>query len=816
MTRPPHSRPTEDPHGEQPENAREKLVADALAEYIDLQAQGRSIDPDRFCRLHPELQPELGIELQTITEIDGLLSGSRDLLPPQDEDLPEQLSGFRILGIIGSGGMGRVLLAMDEGLGRRVAIKILSPRFRHNPEVRTRFMQEARALARISHPNVVRIYNLGQPDEIPHFVMEYAEGVPLTDAARSLTVAQKAELMHKVAAAVDLLHRNQIVHRDLKPGNILVGADLEPKLLDFGLAQQADERGNRITQAGQVMGTPDYFSPEQARADPALDARSDIFSLGTVLYEVLTGVVPFRAERFSDQARMICEQDPVLPRRINRAIPGELQNICLKCLEKRPADRYGSARELADDLARYLAGEPVLASPTHYSRIISGRIEQHLRDLIGWRQDQVLSEYEYDAFRRLYDRLNEKEDAWILEVRRLSLTQVTLYLGAWLLVVAAALVLLFHYPGLSGTPSVLVVGAATAPMAFIGIRCWKLGQLRIAIAYLLAFCFLLPTLMLVAMKEWHLLTQFSQGKESLELFARIPPFGESGGGARFAGTTNAQMWWAFLLSLPAYLWLRRFTRSSVFSLALAVVGALLCLTTLLRMGMIDWFDTDPGKVYFRLIPFAALYFIMAAGIERMRAPADSRYFYPVAVLFTFTALSGVAGFHKPYSNWLGAVLPWTRGQIEYLFIINAGIYLLLQGASERFGSAQMRWVAKSFRFVIPGHVLTSILLLGLIATDRWNEAVQDAARRHEARFFEILLPLAACLFVFGSVPKQMKNFFATGMIFLAIGITRLQMHLFKERMSWPVSLLITGILLMLLAANYTPIKLAFLRRLRRR
>ncbi|HYK87550.1 MAG TPA: serine/threonine-protein kinase [Acidobacteriota bacterium] len=818
MTQPHTPDPARGPQNEKPTTAHERLIGEALAEFIDLRAQGKNVDPERFLSLRPELAPELTIELQTVSEIDRILSGADEPQSVQaiPDDLPEHLSGHRILGIIGSGGMGRVLLAMDEGLGRKVAIKTLSPRFMNDTRVRTRFMQEARALARVNHPNVVRIYNLGQPEEIPHFVMEYVEGAPLTDAARVLSISQRAELMHKVVLAVDQLHRNQIVHRDLKPANILAGSDLEPKLLDFGLAQQVDEKGNRITQAGQVMGTPDYFSPEQARADPALDARSDIFSLGIILYEMLTGVVPFRAENYPDQVRMICEQDPVLPRRIDSAIPGALQNICLKCLEKRPDSRYGTARELADDLERLLAGEPVLASPTHYSRLMSGKIEQHLRELGGWRQDRMLSEYEYDAFRKLYERLFEKEDAWILEVRRLSLTQVTLYLGAWILVVAAVLVLLFRYPGLSGTTAVLVVGAATAPMAWIGIHCWRQGQLRIAIAYLLAFCLLLPTLMLVAMKEWHILTQFSHGKESLELFAKFPSFQDSKQGAPFSGTTNAQMWWSFLLSLPAYLWLRRFTKSSVFSLMLAVVGALLCIVTLLRMGMIEWFDTDPGKVYFRLIPFAALYFFSAACIERLHFPSDSRYFYPIAVLFTFIALSGVAGFHKPYAEWLERVFPWTRGQLEYLFIINAGIYLALQSISERFGSAQMRWVAKSFRFVIPGHVLTSILLLGLAATDRWNEALQDSLRRHEARLFEILLPVAACLFVFGSVPKQMKNFFATGLIFLAIGITRLQMQLFKERISWPVSLLIMGVILMMLAANYTPIKLAIIRRFRRK
>src|SRR5215472_6853721 len=325
--------------------AREEAVAAALAEFLDRTSREEFVDIEAFCNERPNLGQELRPLLQALAEMDETHYPRNAVETERQEPLPDRLSGHKILGEIGAGGMGRVLLAQDEGLNRKIAIKILSARLRQEASIRTRFMQEARALAQISHPNIVMIYSLGASKEIPHFVMEYVDGVDLFTATRALTIEQRAELMRKVVLAVEVLHQNHILHRDLKPANILVGADLQPKLLDFGLARR-EESSDRLTLFGEMVGTPSYFSPEQTTGETELDGRSDIFSLGTILYEVLTGVLPFPVQPFAQQMESIRRQDPELPRRSNPDIPGDLQDICLKALEKRPEDRYRSAREM--------------------------------------------------------------------------------------------------------------------------------------------------------------------------------------------------------------------------------------------------------------------------------------------------------------------------------------------------------------------------------------------------------------------------------------------------------------------------------------
>jgi hypothetical protein len=753
---------------------REQKLADAFADLLDRRAVHSTAHP-----------PELAPELAALSEIDRVLEPA----PP----LPDRLSGHKIIDEIGAGGMGRVLLAMDEALGRKVAIKTLAPRYAGDAGLRARFMDEARAMARVNHPHVARIYSLGPAEEPPHFVMEYLAGAPLTITAARLDFREKAELLAKVALAAHFLHEQGIIHRDLKPANILVDADLEPKLLDFGLALDLSGEEHCAT-LRQVAGTPEYLSPEQAAGQP-LDARSDVFSLGAIVYELLTGGPPFRGDTVSDLLRAIREEEPALPRRRAPGVPRDLQNICLKALEKDPAGRYASAREMADDLHRFLAGEAVLAEPAAYARLIAGKVGQHLRDLDSWRRDQIVSEAEYDGIRKRYERLIEREDAWIMEARRLTLPQVTLYLGAWVLAVGAAFLTFFSYPALAGAPAIAAAWAAAIPSAWLGVRNWNRGNSRVAIGFLLAFCLVTPIAALATTQEARIFTALTQGQLRLELFHRLD-FAKQ--------ATNAQLWWALLATLPVCWWLRRFTRAPVFSLMFATYAALLCLATLLRMGMLDWLDRDPGRFYFHLLPCALLFLTAGFIFERRRLPDDSRYFYPFAVAFTWAALSGVAAFHEPYARWLNSVAPWTRGQVEYLFVVNAAVYATLDRLCRLQSSPQLRLVGHAFRFVIPGHVMTSLLLLGL-----------DAQSRAEARTFEWMLPAVACVFVFSSIPRQMKNFFASGLVFLAIGVYRLQQQVFPGRAFWPMALLAAGLALMLIAGNYAPLKVALARTLKR-
>ncbi len=344
-------------------------------EYLLREEQGEPPSTDelkwRFPRYAERLRRQ--VDLHEVLNSSDQTNGTSDAVPTvraEADDAPEPgvpfvAPGFRILGELGRGGMGTVYKAWQVRLKRIVAIKVLRADAYADTAAAARFQAEAEAAARFQHPHIVQVFEVGEDEGMGYLVLEYAAGGGL-DRRLKETIQDprsSAQLIETLARAIHFAHTRGIIHRDLKPANVLLTEEGVPKIADFGLAKLL-ERDDALTRHGEILGTPCYMAPEQVRGlSDQIAPATDVYSLGAILYEMLTGRPPFKGTTPLSTLEQVSTQEPLAPGKLQRHLPRDLETICLKCLEKEPGRRYASALELGEDLDRFLHGRPILARP---------------------------------------------------------------------------------------------------------------------------------------------------------------------------------------------------------------------------------------------------------------------------------------------------------------------------------------------------------------------------------------------------------------------------------------------------------------------
>jgi serine/threonine protein kinase len=664
-------------------NPTEAMAEALFAEAVELGAgPARARFITERCAQDAALRRELESLLAAHDGAGGFLE-----TPPPREEAPPSFPGYRLGRKLGQGSLGSVYEAADEKLSRKVAIKLL-----HGVSsgyAQRRALDEARKAATVAHPNLVTLYSVLDESSPPAIVMEWVEGFPIDRFAGQLSFEQKAHLLREVARGLAAAHEHGLVHRDLKPDNVLVGPDLRPKILDFGLALSSEEASHP---GKGFEGTPLYASPEQAEGKP-LAASSDMFSFGSLMFKVLTGRVPFEGKTVPEVLRAISSGAPPFLRDVAVGVPEDLQAICLACLSLRPQDRP-TASQAALELGRFLVGEPVRLKPKLYGDLLRQNISEYSNRTQAWESQSMISREEHDALETVHRRLLADEDHWIIDARRITLLQTLLSGATWLAVVAAILVVWMLRHDLTPLWRWAVPTLIASVLFGAGAYARKEREPLAAATFLAGGTLALAPCVLAWLAGWHLLA--AAPPDVAQLFPE--------------DFTNQQVLASSMVALAASaicLWRLKMTGFAWTTAALTVTSW----TSFLFL--FNWLKQKPEVQAFWCLPLLAAEPV-AVALEKRGRVRWTLPFHLVA-LATLVGCLDIIALNGPTLKLLGVTAErWAYFDPDrvsaFSFVLNGVVFLLLMLAAEKSSSLDLRRATKLFEVLAIVHTLSALFV----------------------------------------------------------------------------------------------------------
>jgi protein kinase-like protein len=741
-----------------------------LARFVEHHVlHGERLPLESLCADRPELLDPLRALVDRYLSLTASLSGNGDgdvAAPPSAGALPA-FDGFQTIERIGGGGMGEVYKLKDLTLDRLVAGKIVRAD-RRMPGV-PGFLQEAKAMALFSDRRIVRIFEFrdGDPALI---VMELVEGFELGRIGPSLEFAQRARVLAEVCDAVHHAHGLGIQHRDLKPSNIMVDAALLPRILDFGLSAGDPRKGH-------LKGTVRYIAPEQLDPSQPIDARTDVYALGVILYELLSGRPPYDGTSDHEIVDAIRAGQPTLPIEIDPRIPEPLQAIALKAMERDPGQRYRTAEDMALDLRRFTSGRSVLARPSVYASTLGSRTGTHLQHITEWLQLRLIHPHEAERLRRAYGTLDARDEDWIVESRVLSYTQIALYLGAFLLVCGSLFYFVANrwYHAVQGIARPLaVLGLPFAGLNLAARHLYRRDHKVVAVAFYLAAVATLPLLLMILFDETGFL---------------VAPHGAANQLFSDGSVSNHQLQ---VTTLVACLWcgvLAISTRTVALSTVFAMLAFVFGLSVAADFGLRSWIDQQRWDLLaLHLSPLVVLYAALGAAADRVGRTWLSRPLYRGAALLLLVLMELLALNGRMF-HYLGMSLQaWQSSKVSAPALLDTVAAMTLNGLAFYAVAAILRRRGTELMAGAAG-LLFAVSPFAVLQPLAWLVRTNEYSHRYDWIYLATALTVTLL-----SERRQRKSFYYAGLLNTGVALYLVAEHRnWFDRPSWGIALILVGL-----------------------